>query len=228
MSTFPKAVLAALVLVLPVLSAPASAKTLILNGSFEDGVPGDSRGRNNGARFDALAGGSGASWDVWQSLDGWTTVSGSGIEVQTRRTLGLAAADGAHYLELDSNNNSVMEQMLSLTRGRYKLSFAYSPRMDNAGTNGIAFSLGDALSGSVTGPNPAKATRVGAWTVFEYDLKIDIAGEYGLSFGAIGRSDSLGGLLDNVQLSPVPVPAAGLMLAGGLGLIGALRRRRKA
>ncbi len=57
------------------LGAPVSAATIVTNGSFESGVPGNTPGLNNGALFGNLNS-SGPSWDRWRNIDGWRTVSG--------------------------------------------------------------------------------------------------------------------------------------------------------
>ncbi|MGL4310578.1 MAG: hypothetical protein ACRCSU_08830 [Paracoccaceae bacterium] len=208
------------------LAAPASAKSVLFNGGFELGVLGDTRGLRNGATYANMPT-SGASSDIWRNLAGWSTISGPGMEVQTRRTIGLSPTDGNYYLELDSTANTTIRQTVALTRGRYQLSFSYSPRSNDRGTNGVHFALADLVGGTVTGPNPGHGTRVGQWTAFTYDLKIDSAGSYALDFGAVGRSDSIGGLVDNIALTPVPLPAAGLAFIAGLGALAGLARRRK-
>ena len=51
-----------------------------------------------------------------------------------------------------------------------------------------------------------------------------------IKFTVLSSNDSLGfadGALAGVGIAPVPVPAAGLMLLGGLGGLAALRRRKK-
>ena len=52
------------------------------------------------------------------------------------------------------------------------------------------------------------------------------AGSYDLQFAAAGRGNSVGGLIDNVSLAAVPLPATGLGLIGALAGLTALRRRR--
>jgi len=48
-----------------------------------------------------------------------------------------------------------------------------------------------------------------------------------LTFGATGRNDSLGGLIDTVSIAAIPVPAPFLMLgAGVVGLAGFGARKR--
>jgi hypothetical protein len=64
---------------------PAYGSTILVNGSFESGVPGNSRGIVNGANFNAMVT-SGPNWDAWRGLNGWTLASGSGIAVETDRT----------------------------------------------------------------------------------------------------------------------------------------------
>lgn len=205
--------------------APAQvAAGSVVNGSFEDIVPGSFLGRNGSSYGNMPT--SGNSWDVWQSVNGWSTVSGSGIEIQTQRTLGLAPADGDYYVELDSYSNSSMSQTLNLGVGRYMLSFWYSPRVGNALTDGIEYALGNLVSG-LANDGVNGATR-GGWTQILSSFTVTTAGAYNLLFSASGQSDSYGGLVDDIQIAPVPLPAAGLALMAGLGALGAVRRRRKA
>ena len=205
--------------------AGSSQATTVLNGSFED-VSGGSLLLDSG------------SWKVYGALPGWTTVSGNGIEVQTNPTLGfIDAQDGNRYVELDSHpgggSNTTIRQQVHLGVGRYELSFFYSPRTQDASTNGISFSLADAFGGGsmltygeVTGP--AGPYRVGAWTEVVSGFTVTTAGLFNLDFGATGRGDTLGGLIDNVSIAPVPLPAGALLLLTAIGGIAVARRRNAA
>lgn len=207
--------------------APASAKSLVINGGFETGVPGNTPGRL-GNQFGNLGQPGSGNWDSWMNIDGWRTTSGTGIEIQTNPTLPtIDAQEGSHYVELDSWSNSGMAQTLNLGVGRYLLSFWYSPRTPDPKTNGIEYALGTIGGGKVTNGNPA-AAQVGSWVQITQQFIVKKAGAYDLSFNATGTSDSYGGLLDNVSVAPVPLPAAGLGLLAGLGALGMVRRRRKA
>jgi hypothetical protein len=97
----------------------ASAATILTNGSFETGVPGNTPGLVNGANYADMPT-TGPDSDVWAGLNGWTLRSGPGIEVQTQRTLGLTPKDGNYYAELDSLANSVMYQTVRLNVGKYR------------------------------------------------------------------------------------------------------------
>ena len=195
------------------LSLPAQAATIVENGSFES--------------FNA-GGLNGSGWGVFASIPGWTTLSGPGIEIQTNPTLGtINAQDGLAYVELDSHNNTSMGQSVALGVGRYALSFWYSPRVSTLGDNGIDYSIAG-LSGNVSGPSIIPVTAVGLWTEITSVFSISTAGSYNLVFAATGIDNSLGGLIDNVSISAVPVPAAGFLLVGALGGLAALRRRRRA
>jgi hypothetical protein len=223
-----------LALVLP----GAAAAATVINGGFE----ADAGRAQDGQAFATLAGSTGNnSWSVFDTLPGWTRAAGTGVEVQTARTLGtIDPHGGSHYVELDGNNNSALQQMLTLGAGRYLLSFWYSPRDGRTDSNGIAYAVGSLVSGSITGPTPARGTapltRVGLWT--EVTALFDVAqtGSYALTFAATGTSNGYGGFIDDVSLAAVPqraaavaavpLPAGGLMLAAGLGALAALRRRR--
>ena len=205
---------------------PASAASLVVNGSFETGIPGNTAGLNNGALFGNLNN-SGPSWDRWTSINGWTTTSGSGIEIQSNRTLDTVdAQDGTHYVELDSNSNSSMAQTLSLGVGKYLLSFWYSPRTPDPATNGIEYAIGTIAGGKVKNGVPVGA-NVGTWVQIKTLFDVVKAGDYKLQFAAVGTNDTYGGLIDNVSVAPVPLPAAGFGLMAALGGLAAMRRRRK-
>jgi hypothetical protein len=212
----------------------ASAVT-VFNGDFEDtssSVPGNGLANNN--TLPSLAGGTGnRSWDVFTEIPGWTTLGGSGIEVQTNNTLRtIDAHSGKHYIELDSHPNNIsgltnssMKQVIYLAAGLYKLSFWYSPRESNPDTNGIGYGIVGVLD-VITGPG--FGTNVGAWTLVEKLFDVDTAGDQTLFFFASGKADQLGGLVDTVSISAVPLPPTAILL--GSAFVGAafLRRRRSA
>lgn len=212
-----------------VLLTGAAQAAVVQNGSFEQSFP-DPGKRNGGQVFDLLQSGPGSSWQIWDNLPGWTAQSGAGIEVQSNRTLrSIDAQDGSHYVELDSSNNSSMFQNVLLGAGDYVLSFFYSPRTSRQGSNGIAWSMGTLVSGTVD--ETQAGTAVGQWTQISRIFNVAASGTYALSFSAVGRSDSLGGLLDNISIlaapaggtSPVPVPGAALLLITAAGTLAALR-----
>ena len=216
-----------------VLLFAGSANAMIINGDFEDVATLDPTGQVKGNQLSNLAT-TGSSWDVFDKISGWKTTSGAGIEVQTNRTLGsIDAHSGQHYIELDShprsNSNSSMAQDVSLDAGTYALSFWYSPRTGNADSNRINYSVSDGLlSGFITGLGTSPATAVGSWTLVRSLFQVQTAGDFTLTFAAAGEQDSYGGLIDTVKLTAVPIPAAGLLLPVGLGLLGYASRRRKA
>ncbi|MEM7720608.1 MAG: VPLPA-CTERM sorting domain-containing protein [Pseudomonadota bacterium] len=188
----------------------ASAATVV-NGSFEQ-TPGFSGKRN---------------WQVYKSIEGWTTSNGAGMEIQSNATLrGIDAHQGNHYVELDShgrNSNSTITQSIAFKAGTYDLSFYYAPRTTSDHTNGIQFSVGDYLLDQVAGPSGLFIRQ--SWAQVTRRFEVKEAGIYNLSFSAIGKQDTYGGLIDNVSISAVPLPASAFFLLGGLGLFGAFRRK---
>ncbi|WP_227257985.1 VPLPA-CTERM sorting domain-containing protein [Kangsaoukella pontilimi] len=60
---------------------------------------------------------------------------------------------------------------------------------------------------------------------FADDLVLDMLGIVGYTKGG---TRNIGWGIDNIHASPVPLPAAGLLLLGGLGGLAAMKRRRKA
>lgn len=195
------------------IAGQASASVnLVVNGSFEN-APG--LGLN--------------SWTVYagSSLPGWTSTSGAGIEVQS----GVAgqAADGHNLVELDSHNNSNMWQDIATVVGHeYEFSFAYSGRPGvSADSNLIGYSFGD-IAGKIT----AKGTNATIWNYQPFSTFVATSTSTRLSFWALGKSDSLGGYVDDVSITdltvpaPVPEPETYAMLGLGLLAVGIARRRK--
>lgn len=195
------------------IAAPAMAvapSNLIVNGSFE------ATAQANG------------SWAIYNMVAGWSTASGSGIEV--RNNFVGTAFDGSNFVELDGYAdpaNTVMQQtLLTTTAGQlYNLSFFYSgrPGVADAATNGMAVAWNGITLTTLadSGGSQHNWRAVG--------LQVTGTGNDVLSFSATGMNDSYGGSLDNVSLTAaVPEPGTYAMMVAGLLAVGFIARRRKA
>lgn len=185
----------------------AQASNLVVNGSFEQVAAGNTQAAG--------------TWGIYNGITGWTGIP----NIEVRDNVAGAAQHGSNYVELDTNNNSGMFQVIT-GAGWYNFSFWFSPRERvAAGSNGIGFNFGS-LSGQVL-TNTAGAASGNVWQ--QYTSQVYLNGPTALMFYGTGRSDSLGGSLDNVSVTAaVPEPESYAMMLAGLGLMGAIARRRKA
>ena len=159
----------------------------------------------------------------WANLTGWTGGS-NGIEL--RNKVAGEAQDRNNFVELDTTKNSTMYQTITGT-GWVTLSFWYSARPNTGATNGLGYSLGT-FSGSVL-HGVSNSTSVNDWQQFTRVVNLGTSPtSLELKFYAEGPSDSYGGSIDNISVtSAVPEPESYVMLLAGMGLIGAVARRRQ-
>jgi hypothetical protein len=201
--------LAAAILATSLLAANTASATVILASTFEN--PQLCRG----------------CWQVFQSADGWTKLSGAGIEIQNHAAGNPAANGGNQFVELDSHfagSNSSMFYQFNYT-GAVTLDFLYSPRPNIPNTsNGITVFLDnvDLMPGVITGAGGPTTS----WTQHTRNFNV-VAGQR-LIFSAAGTQDTLGGYLDNINITAVPEPGTWALMIGGFGLAGAALRRRRA
>ena len=180
--------------------------------------------------FESNVGLSGNSWGVFSNIDGWSTLSGPGIEIQ-RNTV-VNAESGNQYVELDSNSNSAMYQAISgLSVGQtYNLDFWYHTRTNNGGNdNGINVYWGNAAPGNLQlAISDLVSSQTYNWIEYSTNLVATAETMY-LTFSAEGLSNSLGGFIDNASLNSVPEPSnIALLTIGLLGLVISRRRANQA
>ena len=196
--------LLALALIAPMSTARAD---MILNGGFEAPVITN------------------PSFSTFQSIPGWTTAFGPGIEIQNH--VAGSPFEGNQFVELDSSANSGMYQDIGTVIGQqYLLSFAYSPRPGvAANSTGIDVLWGGSLVSGIAQSGVGLSDT--AWQIFTFNLTAtsDVTR---LQFNATGISDSLGGYIDAVSVNAVPEPSS-LAMCGiaGLGIVARMRRNRK-
>ena len=187
--------------------------TLITNGSFEQ-TSFENGSTATGAIFKTDLQDyetKNKAWDVFTQLPGWVTSYGSGIELQ--KNVVTKSYHGSNHVELDSHpkgsSNAVMTQTLkSLVVGdEYLLEFFYKPRTNNQNDNGINVFWYDAaidfnidmdavfVADGTRGLTPNWVHQSVSFTAQAQSMN--------LSFGAFGKQNTLGGLIDNVSLNSV-------------------------
>lgn len=213
---------------------------LINNGDFETVGNGfSSNGSGTNVDLDNLPSG---KWSVYETIPGWSTESGPGIEIQYSTIFGDHTTGSGRYVELDSHKgtdtNTIMVQMLTgLTSGNdYELSLWYRPRTNNGNDdNGINILWSDTLPfaepADIIASLSSTRNQQNDWMNFTYSLTASSDTMY-LGFGAFGADNSLGGFIDDISLLStndpgisVPEPAPLALLGFGLGII-ALRKKR--
>lgn len=188
-------------------SQVAYGADLVVNGSFEATT------QNPG------------TWNVYNSLLGWTGLP----NIELRNNVAGTAYDGVNFVELDThhiNNNSAMRQTLTGAAGLYQLSFWYSARPNTGLTNDLKFTF-DGSSEVTLLSGVSNNTNNHIWQNYTALFNFDGSGD--LTFYATGVFDTYGGSLDKISFTaaPVPEPETYAMMLAGLGLLGAMTRRRK-
>lgn len=129
---------------------------------------------------------------------------------------------GSNYL--DSNDNSGMEWKISADQGIGsfdRISFLLTDVDDVGKLNFNISTRGDVQSatGTILNSRPANGTLSLVTMVFDHAVSDLFVGLH------IDKQDGFG--IDDVQISAVPLPAAGLLLLGGLAGLGAVSRKRR-
>jgi hypothetical protein len=179
--------------------------------------------------FENVPGGPSAGGYTTVSMaDGWTGggylgVDNNGIELQNNAAGAPAPDGGSVFVELDTYANSSMSR--TITAGAYDLSFLYSPRPGNpASSNGIQLLLDGVL---VTPPGTVTADGGGSTSWSTVTANFTVTGDTTLTFAAVGTSDSYGGYVDNISLTPVPEPGVWTLMLAGVGMVGVMLRVQK-
>ena len=208
------------------LASAANAATVIFTDSFES--PTNTQ-----------------NWQVYYpsfgdpNADGWAVTGGTGIEIQ-RSGVTVQAHHGNQYVELDSDRNrggsntggtnSSMTRTLSLGPGAYVLDWYYQPRTNGTNDNGISVYLAaesEPLTTTLLGTADGTRANSNGWSLISYSFALATEGTYALTFAAIGRENTLGGFIDSVTLSQVPLPGGALLMGSVAAAYGVLFRRRR-
>jgi hypothetical protein len=188
-----------------VTSPPANASNnLLVNGSFET------------ASLSAYDTG---RWGAFSSIQGWTALSGSKIELWNGLE-GVQATDGGNFGELDylGAQDGFYQDVKTIAGQKYDLSFDARSR---PGFDASTCSMQVLWNGSVVATVPPGDS----WQNYDFSV-IGTGGQDRLTFRELAGqgSDGLGALYDNVSLTPdksapVTTPPATTSTATGANLL---------
>ena len=114
------------------------------------------------------------------------------------------------------------------------MNIGIAPRTNRVNDNIINVFLdgaSDSLKTNLIASSNAIRSQVNQWILQTVTFNVDgLDNNYGLTFAAAGRSNTLGGFIDSVSLTrnDVPAPAALGLIALGLAGLAFARRRGKA
>ena len=184
--------------------AAISSANLIVNGSFE--TPN-----------------TGTGWGIYANdkVGGWFAEQNS-MEVGAATVYGVTGQTGKQVLEMDATGNAKVSQNVNTLKTSYTITLDAAMRKNIAASScTLSILWNDVVIANIAPTSTAMAS-------FSYTVqgtgKMDK-----LSLLGTGKSDSYGGLVDNVQLNPsaAPVPEPASFAVIGVGIAGFLRRRRK-
>jgi hypothetical protein len=154
----------------------------------------------------------------------WSVTSGS-IDVIGGPFYGFYGA--GKYLDMNGSTGQggrIESNTMRFSVGQqYRLTFDYGNNQYSNGAEELSFGIGSATGSiAINGyvPNLIRHS-------FTFFATSDMASIFFADTGTTG-GDNGGPILDNINISAVPVPAGAPLLIGALGGLAALRRRRKA
>ncbi|PRY22689.1 putative secreted protein/choice-of-anchor C domain-containing protein [Aliiruegeria haliotis] len=194
------------------LGAGVASAATITNGSFEaEDISPDS--------WRILGAGS-------PGLPGWI-IGGDGVDV--KHSAYYPASDGNQSIDLvaSSGSGDIRQVVNGLSVGStYRISFDYAanPAVRRGVVIRFAASIGNFRDAITVGTNTLTRGVVN-WTPASFDFTAGNTSER-LRFASRASGSASGAMIDNVSISLVPVPAAGILLLAGLGGLAAMRRRK--
>jgi hypothetical protein len=189
------------------------AQNIVVNPGFENpALPASPADNPPEWTSNSIAASTNSDWWVFQSIPGWISDSGAGIEIQRGNVGGSGPHNGNQKVELDSDpsrgglsgvstNSSMYQDLTTNTGSQYELRFWYRPRTGTAGDNTINVYWDGNLVATANDNDPGNGWREIVVTGLP---ATSVSTE--LRFTAAGTENSLGGYLDDISVVALNTP----------------------